>query len=122
MPRAIDFHVHPASLEVAAMLAGPPEQLSAFFRSDVLVESLAATAERYRALDVLGVLLGTDVQTTTGHAPLSNDLVADAVRRWPDVFVGFGGIDPWKGNDAIVEAERCIIELGLKGLKFHACA
>jgi predicted TIM-barrel fold metal-dependent hydrolase len=119
VPRAIDFHVHPALPEVSAMLAGTPEEMRAFFRSDVLVESLEATAARYKALGVMGVLLGTDVQTTTGLAPLPNDLVADAVRRWPDVFVGFAGVDPWKGHEAIEEAERCMRELGLRGLKLH---
>lgn len=119
MPRAIDFHVHPATSEVAAMLAGSPEEMRAFFRSDVLVESLEMTAERYRRLDLVGVLLGTDVQTTTGLAPFPNDVIAQAVRRWPDVFVGFAGIDPWKGQEAIEEAQRCVRELGLRGLKFH---
>ncbi len=119
MPRAIDFHVHPATPEVAAMLAGTAEEMRRFFRSDVLMEPLEQTAERYRRLGIQGVLLGTDVETTTGLAPLSNDLVADAARRWPDVFVGFAGIDPWKGNEAIAEVERCVRELGLRGLKLH---
>src|SRR3954471_12413508 len=119
MPRAIDFHVHPAFPEVARMLAGEPEEMRNFFRGDVLMESLEATAERFKGLDVLAVLLGTAVETTTGIAPLSNDLVAESVRRWPDVFVGFAGVDPWKGPDAIREAERAAGDLGLKGLKFH---
>ena len=119
MPRAIDFHVHPATPEVAQMLAGSADEMRAFFRSDVLMEPIEATAERFQSLDVLGVLLGTDVETTTGIPPLSNDFVADCVRRWPDVFVGFAGVDPWKGPDAIRELERGVTELGLKGLKFH---
>jgi uncharacterized protein len=119
MARGIDFHVHPATTEVAAMLAGSPDEMRSFFRSDVLTEPLEATAARFEKLDLMAVLLGTDVETTTGIPPLSNDLVADAVRRWPHVFVGFGGIDPWKGHEAVREAERCLTELGLRGLKFH---
>ena len=101
------------------MLAGSADEMHSFFRGDVLMESLEATAERFQRLDLMAVLLGTDVETTTGLAPLSNDLVAEAVRRWPDVFVGFAGIDPWKGPAAIEETERCIGELGMCGLKFH---
>src|SRR4051794_11570195 len=113
MPRAIDFHVHLANPETAAMLAGEPAELRAFFRSDVLMESLEATAERYRALDPLAVLRNADGETTPGIPPIPNDHIAEAVRRWPDTFVGFAGIDPWKGLEAVAEVERSLTELGL---------
>jgi uncharacterized protein len=35
------------------------------------------------------------------------------------VFLGFAGIDPWKGDLAVRELERSVRELGLKGAKFH---
>ena len=34
-------------------------------------------------------------------------------------FVGFGSVHPADGEEAIIEMERCINELGLKGFKFH---
>ena len=46
----------------------------------------------------MAVLLGIDAETTTGIPAVSNDYVADAVRRYPDVFVGFASVDPWKGT------------------------
>ncbi len=45
-----------------------------------------------------------------------NDYVASIVREYPDRIIGFCGIDPRRGKEAIVELERCV-QMGLKGLK-----
>jgi hypothetical protein len=45
-----------------------------------------------------------------------NDYVADIVRRHPDRIIGFAGIDPRRGKEAVVELQRCY-DLGLRGLK-----
>ncbi|GAB4342825.1 MAG: hypothetical protein Kow0099_20730 [Candidatus Abyssubacteria bacterium] len=45
-----------------------------------------------------------------------NDYVADIVRRHPDRIIGFAGIDPRRGKEAIVELQRCY-DMGLRGLK-----
>ena len=34
-------------------------------------------------------------------------------------FLGFGGVDPWKGRLAVDEARRVAEVLGLRGLKFN---
>jgi predicted TIM-barrel fold metal-dependent hydrolase len=46
----------------------------------------------------------------------ANDLVRDAVRASPDRLTGFARVDPWLGDDAIVELRRAIREGGLRGL------
>lgn len=61
-----------------------------------------------------------DAESGTGEKPCSNDFVAKIVREHPDVFLcGWGSVDPWKGVAALQEAERCIKELKLIGLKFQ---
>lgn len=45
-----------------------------------------------------------------------NDYVADIARRHPDRIIGFCGIDPRRGKEALVELDRCA-ELGLRGIK-----
>jgi len=47
-----------------------------------------------------------------------NNRIAEMVNDYPDRLIGFGGIDPRRGKGAIQELERCIEELGLKGVKF----
>ncbi|MFY9573432.1 MAG: amidohydrolase family protein, partial [Blastocatellia bacterium] len=57
--------------------------------------------------------------TATGLPPLTNDEVADVVKKYPRQFVGFACVDPWKGARAVAEMDRAITELGLIGAKFH---
>jgi hypothetical protein len=120
MAKAIDMHVH---LPTGSFLNGaikpyrsPAEK---FFRSAVPIRDMEEVARLYEELDVIGVLLAWDAETATGLPPLTNDEVADVVRKYPKQFVGFASVDPWKGERAFDEMERAITELGLRGAKFH---
>jgi hypothetical protein len=117
--RGIDFHVHPCDARIARAWAGEPEDYERFFRGTVLSESDEAMAERFRGLGLMGVLLGADAETTTGIEPYPNDTLAATCQANSDLFVGFAGIDPWKGELAVRELERGIKTLGLRGAKFH---
>jgi uncharacterized protein len=117
--RAIDFHVHPCDARIAGALAGEPADYEPFFRGKVIEEPADRMVARYDLLDVGGVLLGADAETTTGVEPYPNELLAQLCSDRPDRFFGFAGIDPWKGEAAIRELERSIAQLGLKGAKFH---
>jgi predicted TIM-barrel fold metal-dependent hydrolase len=46
-----------------------------------------------------------------------NNKLAEYLNQYPDRFIGFAGIDPRRGKEAIVELERSIGELGCKGVK-----
>jgi predicted TIM-barrel fold metal-dependent hydrolase len=120
MTKAIDMHVH---LPTNSWLEGSirPFKLAAekFFRNAVPVREMDEVARMYESLDMIGVLLAWDAETATGLPPLTNDEVADVVKRYPKQFVGFGCVDPWKEKRAIDEIERAVRELGLRGAKFH---
>ena len=117
--RAIDVHVHPTDERVVRAWAGEPVDAERFFHGRWVEEDLEGTAARYRGLDILAVLLGADAETTTGVPAYPNDELAAACRADPDLFVGFAGIDPWKGELAVQELVRCVRELGLRGAKLH---
>ncbi|HUE68104.1 MAG TPA: amidohydrolase family protein [Candidatus Acidoferrum sp.] len=117
--KAIDFHVHlptPEWLEVS--MKGYIEAAESYFRSRVARQSLEELAREYEDLDVVAVLLAWDAETATGRPRVPNDLVARAVSGFPGRFVGFGSVDPLKGDRAVQELDR-IAELGLKGVKLH---
>jgi len=117
--RAIDFHVHlptPEWLDVT--IKGYTEAAEKYFRSPVARKTVDQVAEEYRRLDLLALLLAWDAETATHRPRLSNEFVADAVRTHADVFVGFGSVDPLKGEEAVRGVEK-IKELGLKGVKLH---
>ncbi|MEK6285695.1 MAG: amidohydrolase family protein [Acidobacteriota bacterium] len=120
MPNAIDIHVH---LPTASFLDGSvkpfKEPAEAFFRSKVPVREMDEVARVYEELDIVAVLLAWDAETATGLPPLTNDEVADVVKKYPKQFVGFASVDPWKGKRAVAEMQRAISELGLIGAKFH---
>ena len=117
--RAIDFHVHlptPEWLDVT--MQGYTEAAERYFRSTVSRKTVDEVAVEYRKLDVLALLLAWDAETATHRPRLSNEFVADAVNAHPDAFVGFGSVDPLKGDEAVRGVEK-IKELGLKGVKLH---
>jgi len=61
-----------------------------------------------------------DAETATGEPPCSNDFVAKITKEHPEAFLGgWGSVDPWKGQKALQEAERCCKKLNLIGLKFQ---
>jgi predicted TIM-barrel fold metal-dependent hydrolase len=66
----------------------------------------------------MAVLLAWDAETATERPRVPNALVAQACRDHPDVFLGFGSVDPRKGERATAELDE-VADLGLKGLKLH---
>jgi uncharacterized protein len=116
--RAIDFHVHlPTPDWLDGSMGGYVEAAEAYFRSTVERQSLGELADKYRALDVLAVLLAWDAETATGRPRVPNETVAAACREYPDAFTGLGSVDPHKPSAADEVAH--IAALGLRGVKFH---
>lgn len=118
--RAIDFHVHLPLPEWVEGSIGPyREATERYFRTRIVLQTAEELAAAYEAIDCVGVLLGWDAETATRRPRLPNELVAEIVRRFPDRFVGFAGIDPWKGVGALRDMRRAREDLGLVGFKFH---
>lgn len=49
-----------------------------------------------------------------------NDLVAEALQRWPDRFRGYAAINPLRPEEALIELRRRLDEPGFIGMKLHA--
>jgi len=45
-----------------------------------------------------------------------NEIIAEAVKEYPDRFIGYACVDPHKGYLAIKELEQAVLDLGLEGL------
>ena len=91
-----------------------------YFRSTITHTTAEEMADFYASLDIFGLLLTIDSRSVSGSPPaVSNDYLSELVRRYPKQFIAFGSVDPWLGRVAVKEAERCVRELGLRGLKFH---
>jgi predicted TIM-barrel fold metal-dependent hydrolase len=118
---AIDMHVRPWDSESLGILGGGrAKAMEGYFGRYPDPVSLDELADQYRGRSMMAVLQTSDDQTTSGLPPQSNDHIAAAVQRNPDVFLAFAGIDPWKGKMALDEMTRCGTGLGLRGLCFNA--
>lgn len=62
----------------------------------------------------LGVMCGRDIETTLGWK-WSNEKIADIVAQYPERLIGYAGVDPNKGMEAVREVDRAK-DLGLKGV------
>lgn len=116
MIKAIDFHVHLHDAETMAAMGPRASQMAKYFGRDNRAVSADELADRYRALNMMAVLVNTTDVTKSGIQPVPNDHIAAAVRRNPDVFIGFGAVDPRQGKLAVDEVRRCSEELGLRGI------
>lgn len=118
--RAIDVHVHPNHDEAITSGGEYLEWAKRHFPDaapDVI--SIDATADMYRGHRMMAVLLGKDARTNTRLPAIPNDSIAAAVRDHPDVFFGFGSVDPHQEVRWCVEEVKRCHELGLVGLKFQ---
>lgn len=116
---AIDVHVHVHDAR-ARELRGPEaqrrfEERAAYFNRDPESVSLDEQARQYRDRNMMAVLMNGTDETVTGLRPIPNEFIAKAVQQYPDVFMGFGIVDPWHGEVARREIRRCK-ELGLHGI------
>src|SRR3990172_12379171 len=116
--KAIDVHVHvpdppghPAAKE--------KEDMAAYFGINDLPKTPEELYEKYKALDVFGVIFSIDAETNTGVPYIGNDYVAEVARKYADQFIGFASVDPLKGQAAVRELERAVQQLDLRGLKLH---
>ncbi len=119
--KAIDVHAH---LNTKEMMEGSlgryNEAMQKYYKFDLKTKTSEEMADDFIKADVKGILMGWDAETGSGLPKFSNDSLAETVKGFPSAFIGgFAGVDPWKGEMAIKEAERAVKELGLMGLKFQ---
>ncbi len=118
MLKAIDMHVHIATGERARQpLSREVSAGHAQFKTSHVDDSPDQMAQMYQNLQMMAVIFDVDGETRTG-VKISNADTADWVRKYPDTFVGFGSVDPWKGKAAVEEVQRCA-DMGLRGMKFQ---
>ncbi len=113
----IDVHVHIHDARARA-LQGPEaqrrfEERARYFRREAEHLSVDEQAEQYGRRGMMAVLVNGTDESITGVKPVPNDFVAETVKRYPDVFMGMGAIDPWQGELARREIRR------IKGLGLH---
>jgi predicted TIM-barrel fold metal-dependent hydrolase len=121
---AIDYHAHPVFRD--ALKNDPPLYMAAkHFRvkPDIFPADIEGMIRHMDEANIeKAVIMAFDTSASDHWAftgkKITNDDVAAFVRQYPDRFIGYGSVDP-RRPDAVEETERCIKELGFKGMKFH---
>jgi predicted TIM-barrel fold metal-dependent hydrolase len=81
----------------------------------------AALVDYYRDREARAVLLGWDAESVTHRRPFGSADIAALVEAAPDVFWGFGAVDPAKGAAAVAQVHEAY-RLGLPGVAVHPAA
>ena len=122
MTRFVDAHVHPP---IRAFLEGPIAPhlngLKELLGVPIEEQTVEQIAEFYRSRDAKAVLLGWNAVSKSSGRPLGNRDIAALVEYAPDIFYGFGAVDP-AGGAASVAGIHEAARLGLSGLSFHPAA
>lgn len=116
--RAVDIHVHVPE-PPGDPAADERQRMAGYFKTERMAQSPAEMYEKYKALDLMAVIFAVDAETRSGDRYVGNDYVANVVKKYPDQFIGFASVDPWKEAEAVQELERAVKDLGLRGLKLH---
>ncbi len=141
---AIDVHAHLLVPEVFAQTAPhtlitklpqvPPVsdemKKKAAARAETVNREMADVSGRLAKMDVLGVDVQVltsslvhqrtdwaDAETALGLDRKVNDRIAQAMRAAPSRFFGLGSVPLHAPKLAVVELERCVGELGLRGVQ-----
>jgi uncharacterized protein len=116
--KAIDVHVHPVN-RPSVEESERQRQMAQYFRGEPTPQDPEGFYQYYKERDMMAVLLVTGPVKDPRVEPNHNDWSKELMDKYPDTFIGFGGVDPKQGKLAVAEAKRCVEELGLKGFKFH---
>ena len=118
----IDVHTHLSTLKQW----GPT--FSGQFKETYPDIDLHGTHERhYAAMASVDKAIVFGINSKAMHMSTPNDSIAEYARQYPDKIIGFMSIDPHE-PDAIDEIDRCVNNLGLRGIKmspvyqhYHPC-
>ena len=131
MVKPIDIHTHPFTEETVfghgpsyheahAWFGAHPDSPSHDWAAHRKVKSIETMAQQLKDAGMDRAVIVNMVSCHFWAGSLPNDFIAKYCRQFPDLFIGFGGVDPHIDKRAALrEVERCKKELGLVGLKFH---
>jgi uncharacterized protein len=116
--KVIDFRFRPntqqtiSGIQNSKMFKGLCESIDFSKMKPQTVEEVVADLDRHGV--VRAVITGRDCETTYG-AKSNNDSVIEFVKKFPDKFFGFVGLDPHKGMNAVYELRAAVNDLGMRG-------
>jgi hypothetical protein len=112
---AIDVHVH-LETEMEDNEANAAAQK--YFGKSGVGRNRHELAAYYRERKI-GCVVFTVDERLTGRPPIPNDEIAAFAAENSDIMFAFASVDPTRGQEAVIEAERLIAAGGIRGFKLH---
>ncbi|MDY6794680.1 MAG: amidohydrolase family protein [Actinomycetota bacterium] len=120
----IDIVASPPHRDVLMGLLQPASHLSGYYDLYSFDESMVEYIKGFKVEDYLAMMdaAGVDItvlhgedQETTFAKKIPNEIVARLVEEYPHRFLGFAGVDPHKGKEAVATLEHAVEEMGMVG-------
>jgi predicted TIM-barrel fold metal-dependent hydrolase len=108
----VDFRVRPNTTEYMSLYQDPTEWTKLGFCRP----KEAPLGAFLQALDGVGVSLAVFPGCDTHHGTLASDYIAACVAASSGRLVGFAGVDPLRGVEALCAIETAVTKLGFKGV------
>ena len=130
VPRASEFvkpHLSPVASPLVRFANAESKELNQKQEADIVAR--ASLEQRLADLDAMGLDMqvikppppqcyyAVPIEIAVAAARIINDGIAEFVARRPDRFRGFGTVPMPDGNEAAKELERCVSQLGFKGVQ-----
>ncbi|MEM2739554.1 MAG: amidohydrolase family protein [Candidatus Bathyarchaeia archaeon] len=117
----VDFHVHPVNVEELHRVdPNLTVALRDVYGLRTSLQPLKVFVDQLRSFDVSkAVILGLDLSRGYGVKLPRNEELARMISEYQDLFIGFIGLDPLKGDGALDEIDRYIDKRRFKGVKLH---
>jgi predicted TIM-barrel fold metal-dependent hydrolase len=116
--RTIDFRFRPNTKETLDGIGSSPmfkDLCNLIQFPSMPAQTLAEIVTDLKKYDVAkAVITGRDCETTY-DAKSNNQSVLDFVSQYPDIFIGFAGVDPHKGMKGIQELTKAVQHHGMRG-------
>ena len=118
--RIIDLHCYP-NTEPWIKCQGPyVDALAKYWNRSWTWKQEDEVVAEFTKAGVEAVLVALDLETTTNTPPCSNEYVKGMQERHPDrIIQSWAAVDPFKGEIAIQQAKKAILELKMLGFHFH---
>ena len=118
--RKIDLHAYPGTQPWIASQGPFAAGLGEYWGKEWAAKTETEVVQDFIAADVEAVLVAFDIESVVGSPPCTNDYVAKLRDAYPERIVQvWGAVDPWKGEQAIKEVERAVMDLNVLGFHFH---
>jgi uncharacterized protein len=118
--RRVDLHAYPGTAEWIASQGPYVEPLGRYWNKQWTAKPEDEVAADFVTHGIEAVLVAFDIESVTGAPPCTTSYVAGLRDRHPDAFLqAWGTVDPRRGEEAILEAERAVAEDRVLGFHFH---